>query len=70
MAKLSAREKKYMLEKNTEKFKHNVKFGEPEICSSTKRQSNVGKGDANRVVNKKEFDKNYDEIKWKSKIKA
>jgi len=69
MAKLSAKQKKYMLQKNTENFKNKVKIGEPEICSSTKRQSNVGKGDADRVTNKKAFDANYDSINWLSKTK-
>jgi len=46
--------------------RENVKFGEPPITSSHKRQSGIGKGDFPRVVNKKIYDMNYNLIRWKS----
>jgi len=66
--KLKKSEAAKMAQDNYLKTKENIRFGESEVCSSTKRYSGVGKGDANRVKNLKKYAENFDAINWKSKV--
>ena len=62
MAKLSAKEKKYLRQKNAEIFRNNIKTGDANkevIPPSQLRQSEVGKGDSDRS-NKSKFDEGWD----------
>lgn len=65
--RLSPKEKKRMFDYNYKKARENIKFGEPPITNSQKRQSSVGKGDFNRITNTKQYEENYSKIKWNSK---
>lgn len=67
MSKLSPQRRNHLRKLNYEKAKNNIKYGEAEITKSQKRQSQVGKGDFPRSVNKQKYDSNFELINWNSK---
>jgi len=67
MAKLKSGEAARMAQDNYNKMKENVRFDGQGIPNFQKRAKGSVKMDNSRVSNYKQYDKNFDQIKWRSK---